>query len=310
LVISTSLWTVAFSFGARPSEEVVGISRTAHKLFIINALTGACHPQFLARSKKWHPGRAKPFYKRITDLSCFMHDLKWRISWEINRANDAKGHVWDGRFRSIEVKGKRQMSVTDTYIQLNPSKAGMVEKPSQYPHCTTRIKAAMDKDIEIEAPMHEPFASIKDNLSRCKAYVAYQDWMAHLLKNPAARHKRPPPEVIALDIPEENWEETCLEIEKRAPVDWWSQVYGDKPKKKQIRPKPKDPPRFRLNAEPATQLNQPTPTTLAAVCLNSATFGYRDRDSNSLQTTIREVLPGSFWCPPQRTCVRDFEIRL
>ena len=198
---------------------------------------------YLARPKKWHPSRAKAFYKRITDLSCFMRDFKWRVSWELNRARKKKGHAWDGRFKSIEVRGEEHMSVVDTYIQLNSVRAGLAEKPSQYPYCTTgRIKAAIDRDVEIEAPEIGLFAPIKERLSRCKAYVAYQDWMAHLIRHPAARGELPPPEVIALNIPSEKWEETRLEIEKRAPVEWQHQIYGEKPKKKKIRRKPKDPP--------------------------------------------------------------------
>lgn len=180
----------------------------------------------LSRPRKWHPGRAKSFYNRITSLSSFMQAVKWRISWEYNRANGTKGHVWDGPFKSIEVKGDQQKTTVDTYIQQNPVRAKMVEKPSEYPHCTAgRIKAALDQGREVDAPEFGLFEKIKDRISRCKAYVAYQDWVAHLINNPSARQEMAPPEVIALAIPVESWETVRLEIKNRVPVAWGKQTY-------------------------------------------------------------------------------------
>jgi len=192
----------------------------------------------LSRPRKWHPGKAKAFFKRITSLSHFMQAVKWRISWEYNRIHGKKGHVWDGPFKSIEVKGDQQKTTVDTYIQQNPVRANMVEKPSEYPYCTAgRIKAGLDQGKQVEAPEIGLFARIKDRISRCKAYVAYQDWMAYLINHPSAKLELAPPEVVALAIPSESWETARIEIQNRIPVAWGKQSYDSPESRKDIRSK-------------------------------------------------------------------------
>lgn len=159
-----------------------------------------------------------------------LRDIKWRISWLYNRAHGTKGHLWDGRFKSLEVKGEKHKGIVDSYIQQNPVRAKMVDKPSEYPYCTAgRIKAGMDRGEKVKAPSIGVFAAIKDRLSRCKAYVAYHDHIANLIRNPEAKAHRLPAEVVALAIPTEDWQEVVNEIEERGPVQWSNGIYEEKP---------------------------------------------------------------------------------
>ena len=73
---------------------------------------------------------------RRADVSNFMKELNQRISSYVNRRIDRKGTLWQEPFRSVLVEGNEgaQLNMA-VYIDLNPVRAGMVDKPEDYRFC-------------------------------------------------------------------------------------------------------------------------------------------------------------------------------
>ena len=70
------------------------------------------------------------------DLSLFMKDLKQRFTMRYNRKHGRKGTLWEDRFKSVLVEDTSEALLTmAAYIDLNPVRAGMVEKPEDYKFC-------------------------------------------------------------------------------------------------------------------------------------------------------------------------------
>jgi REP element-mobilizing transposase RayT len=69
---------------------------------------------------------------RMRDLSCFMQGLKRRFSQWYNKTHNRTGTLWEGRFKSIIVQDGYACRVMSSYIDLNPVRAGMVERPEDY----------------------------------------------------------------------------------------------------------------------------------------------------------------------------------
>ena len=72
------------------------------------------------------------FLARMWDLSAFMQSLKQRFAQWYNRRNGRDGVLWSDRFKSVLVEDGHAARVMAAYIDLNPVRAGMVERPEQY----------------------------------------------------------------------------------------------------------------------------------------------------------------------------------
>ena len=70
--------------------------------------------------------------KKWEDLSEFMKDLKQNFSRFYNRRHNRKGFFWSERFKSVIVDNGDTLINCLAYIDLNPVRAQLVEKPEQY----------------------------------------------------------------------------------------------------------------------------------------------------------------------------------
>jgi REP element-mobilizing transposase RayT len=74
---------------------------------------------------------------RMYDLSSFVKDIKQRFGRWYNSNNDRKGTLWEERFRSVLVEGhENALMKTAAYIELNPVRAGIVGRVSEYRWCS------------------------------------------------------------------------------------------------------------------------------------------------------------------------------
>ncbi|NLT70167.1 MAG: chemotaxis protein CheW [Verrucomicrobiaceae bacterium] len=84
-----------------------------------------------------------PYRERMGNVSVFMKELKQRFSQWYNRRNDRTGTLWETRFTSVLVEGDEKALMTiAAYIDLNPIRAGMVEKVEDYRWCGYASAAA------------------------------------------------------------------------------------------------------------------------------------------------------------------------
>lgn len=72
------------------------------------------------------------FREKWADLSEFIRDLKQTFSRFYNKRHDRRGFFWSERFKSVIVDNGDTLINCLAYIDLNPVRAKMVEKPEQY----------------------------------------------------------------------------------------------------------------------------------------------------------------------------------
>ena len=72
------------------------------------------------------------FREKWEDLSEFIKDLKQGFSRFYNKRHNRKGFFWSERFKSVVVDNGDTLINCLTYIDLNPVRAEMVDKPEEY----------------------------------------------------------------------------------------------------------------------------------------------------------------------------------
>ncbi len=81
----------------------------------------------------WERRILERFERRRFDLSVFLKELKQRVSVFCNRRNGRVGTLWEGRFKSVLLEGGEEtLRTVAAYIDLNPVRAGLVERPEDY----------------------------------------------------------------------------------------------------------------------------------------------------------------------------------
>ncbi len=69
---------------------------------------------------------------KLSSLSEFMREIKVGFARFYNRQNNRRGYFWGDRFKSVIVENGETLIHCLAYIDLNPLRAGMVERPEQY----------------------------------------------------------------------------------------------------------------------------------------------------------------------------------
>ena len=73
------------------------------------------------------------YLRRMHDVSQFMKTLKELYTMWYNRTYRHVGTLWTGRFKSLVVEDGDHAGRLRAYIEANPVRAGVVEKPVDYP---------------------------------------------------------------------------------------------------------------------------------------------------------------------------------
>ena len=74
--------------------------------------------------------------KKWADLSEYVKEIKQSFSRFYNRLHDRKGFFWSERFKSVIVDNGDTLINCLAYIDLNPVRAGLAEKPEDYRWCS------------------------------------------------------------------------------------------------------------------------------------------------------------------------------
>jgi len=69
---------------------------------------------------------------KLSNLSEFMREIKVGFARFYNRSHKRRGYFWGDRFKSVIVENGETLINCLAYIDLNPLRAGLVERPEQY----------------------------------------------------------------------------------------------------------------------------------------------------------------------------------
>jgi len=81
-------------------------------------------------------GQIPSLREKWADLSQYVKEIKQSFSRFYNRLHNRKGFFWSERFKSVIVDNGETLINCLAYIDLNPVRAGLVEKPEDYRWCS------------------------------------------------------------------------------------------------------------------------------------------------------------------------------
>ena len=99
--------------------------------------------------------------KVVDNLSKYMHDLNTKYACYYNNKNDRVGYVFRDRFKAEGIYSEKQLFNCIKYIYDNPVKAGICEKPEDYPY--TNYKFMKDKISNFDYDDICSFTDIDEN---------------------------------------------------------------------------------------------------------------------------------------------------
>ena len=74
------------------------------------------------------------------NLAYLMKHISQRYGQYINKHYKRSGTLWEGRFRSSPISMDRYLLACSRYIEMNPVRAGLVEKPGNYKYSSYNAK--------------------------------------------------------------------------------------------------------------------------------------------------------------------------
>ncbi len=188
-----------FPFGDIEKDEFVKIIQKFNKLYFVE-IFGYCimsnHFHILARmypdryyTDKEIQKRYALFYgkeyvfpdenieqirKKLSNLSEFVRDVKQTFSRYYNKTHNRRGTLWGERYKSVIVENGETLVNCLAYIDLNPLRAGLVQRPEEYRwnslgyHIQTNNK---DNFLSFDFGMKE--FGVKNKKERIRRYRRY-----------------------------------------------------------------------------------------------------------------------------------------
>jgi putative transposase len=146
-----------YPFGDVEKDELVKIIKKFSKLFFVEVM-GFCimgnHFHLLIQMFPEHyftddeiKKRCKAYFgkdyeiideqiayyrKKLSRLPNYMKEIKQAFSWYYNKRNNRRGTLWGERYKSLIVERGETLVNCLAYIDLNPLRAGLVERPEDY----------------------------------------------------------------------------------------------------------------------------------------------------------------------------------
>ena len=77
-----------------------------------------------------------PVREKLGNLSEYIKGIKQTFSWGYNRYHNRRGYFWSDRFKSVLIQSGESLLNCLGYIDLNPIRAGIVDRPEDYRWCS------------------------------------------------------------------------------------------------------------------------------------------------------------------------------
>jgi len=133
--------------------------------------------------------------QRLVSLSWFMRCLNEPIAREANREDIVTGRFWEGRYTSQALLDEKALAACMVYVDLNPIRAQMAEKPEASNHTSIKRRIAKARhsqwpnQIEQQSVLLMPFAgNPREDMPaglpfRLTDYIELVDWSGRILRD-------------------------------------------------------------------------------------------------------------------------------
>lgn len=180
----------------------------------------------LLEPRPWRSWHLAKYHHRFTDLSWFMWEINRRIGVAFNALNETTGHFWGSRFKSKIIEDENSLMRVITYIEQNPVRAGICEKPSDFRWCSVgQAKLDMQKGITGTVPPVGFFKNWEPKI-RSEIYVSWMDFQANRILGDPAGIETPPVAIESVCLTNEEVAEWREDFKEKRPSDWRNQGYG------------------------------------------------------------------------------------
>ena len=88
--------------------------------------------RFYGDSREFTEGQIPYLREKLSSLSEFMREIKVGFARYYNRRHNRRGYFWGDRFKSVIVEKGETLINCLAYIDLNPLRAGLVDRPEEY----------------------------------------------------------------------------------------------------------------------------------------------------------------------------------
>jgi len=123
--------------------------------------------------EEWSKEKWEHFRQRLFDVSELMRNVQSRFARWYNQSNNRRGRFWADRFKSVHLENKDAVLDCMLYVELNPLRAGLVDRPEEW-----RGSSIFLRDIG-KADWLIPLSEILDQPDEEKALVEYRERMYH-----------------------------------------------------------------------------------------------------------------------------------
>jgi putative transposase len=98
--------------------------------------TPALHKQM----SRWKDEQWERLQQRLFDVSELMRNLQSAFARWYNRTYDRRGRFWADRFKSVYLEKGDTVLDCMLYVELNPLRAGLVERPEEWPGSSAHLR--------------------------------------------------------------------------------------------------------------------------------------------------------------------------
>ena len=108
------------------------------------------YPDETTCTKNWMDYEWKRFEKRLFDMSEFMRNIQMHFARWYNAKFQRKGRFWADRFKSVLLASDQAVVDCMMYIELNPVRAGIAERPEEYEYSSFSLRDMGKADWLVE----------------------------------------------------------------------------------------------------------------------------------------------------------------
>ena len=139
------------------------------------------------------PERIALIRERLSDISWFMRALSEPIARMANRQDNCTGRFWEGRFKAMRIIDEAGLLACAMYVDLNPVRAALVEKPEQAVHTSVYDRVQGEKGQQIDSAAFDlvPVGTEDAGKAICQTPVAeLKQKLKARKRNPTGRRVR------------------------------------------------------------------------------------------------------------------------